>query len=259
MILNRVESTSNIQYNYKIDPGGSSQQTTKNSNTTETDLIVGELSMVKTVDKAYATIGDTLTYTTVVTNTGNILVTDINFTDTIPAGATFVGGSVTIDGTPHPEYDPVTGFALSDLIIAGSTTVTCQVQVASLPDPNILTNISHNSFEYLVVVPITDNSDSNSVITTINITNLSVVKTASASQVTHGDPLIYTITITNIGNIDAEEIQFQDIVPTELTFTTGSVTVNTTPQPTYDPTIGFNLGTLSPSGTITVTFNTTVN
>lgn len=254
-----IENTSNLQYQYKIDPGGSSQPGTKNSNTTQTDLITGELSMVKTVDKAYATIGDTLTYTTVVTNTGNILVTNINFTDAIPTGATFVPGSVTIGGTSEPTFDPTTGFALSDLIIGASTTVVFQVEVTALPTPNTLSNISHTTFEYLVVIPITGSSDSNSATTTVNVTNLSVVKTASASQVTHGDTLEYTITITNTGNIDAEQIQFQDIVPSSLTFTPGSVTVNTVSQPTYNPTTGFTLGTLTPSGVTTVTFSTTVN
>lgn len=259
MILDTISNTSNIGYEYKIDPGGSSQTASKDSNTTESDLVIGELSMVKSVDKAYATIGDILTYTIVTTNVGNVLASNINFTDIVPTGASFVTGSVTVDTVSQPTYNPTTGFALSDLILLAATTVTFQAEVTSLPDPNTISNTAGTTFEYIVLGIEQGSSTSNSITTTVNVTNLSVVKTASANKVSHGDPLSFTIVITNTGNINAEEIEFQDIVDPALTFDTGSVTVNTVSQPTYNPTTGFNLGILAPTNIITITFNTTVN
>lgn len=53
--------------------------------------------------KEFAVKGDILTYTSTVTNTGSIPVTDVMFTDDIPAGTTFVDGSVYIDGVNFPN------------------------------------------------------------------------------------------------------------------------------------------------------------
>lgn len=57
MILDRTEKTSNIQYQYKIDPGGS-------------------LLMVKTANKDYATIEDVL-HTITIININNINIEQI--------------------------------------------------------------------------------------------------------------------------------------------------------------------------------------
>ncbi len=87
------------------------------------------MTVVKSVDKAYAVKGDTLHYTTVITNTGTLLKSDLVFTDPIPAGTTFTAGSVTIDGVAYPAYNPQTGFALPDLAVGQSVTVEFDVTV----------------------------------------------------------------------------------------------------------------------------------
>ena len=87
------------------------------------------MSNVKSVDKAFAVKGDVLTYTSVITNTGSIPVTDVIFKDEIPAGTTFVNGSVTINGVSFPAYDPQTGFFAANLTPQASVTVTFKVQV----------------------------------------------------------------------------------------------------------------------------------
>ena len=88
-----------------------------------------QLTNVKSVDKAFAVKGDILTYTSVIKNTGTVPVTDVVFRDPIPAGTTFVNGSVDIDGVNYPSYDPQTGFFAANLTPQASVTVTFQVQV----------------------------------------------------------------------------------------------------------------------------------
>lgn len=258
MILN-IENQSGIEYEYKIDPNGSALPGSENSNVTSTELVIGELSMVKSVDKNYATIGDILTYTTVITNSGTILATDIVFKDILPAGVTFVTGSVVVNGTPQPTYDPNTGFNIGTLSILGTRTITFQAEVTSLPSPNTVINQSTATFNYVVIIVIPGSSSSNTVTTIINVNNLSVVKSANVDAVESGNTLTYTSVITNDGNINATDVIFTDLVPAELTFVSGSVTVDSVSQPTYDPNIGFNLGTITPGSTVTVTFETTVN
>ncbi len=257
--MDTIENQSSIEYDYKINPTGDAITTDLESNITVTDLAIGELNMIKSVDKTYATIGDILTYTIVLNNNGNVLLTDIVFKDIVPTGATFVSGSVIVDGTSQPTYNPNTGFNVGSLLILGSRTITFQVEVTSLPDPNTIINTSSATYNYLVIIPIGGSSTSNSVTTTINVNNLEIVKSASPSTVTKGDTLTYTTVITNNGNIDATDIMFTDIVPSELTFVPESVTIDGTPYSSYDPNDGFSLGTLSPGDSITVVFETTVN
>lgn len=100
-----------------------------NSNPVAVFIIARQMTNVKSVDKAFAVKGDVLTYTSVITNTGSVPVTDVTFKDGIPAGTTFVNGSVTIDGVSYPAYNPQTGFFAANLTPQASVTVIFQVQV----------------------------------------------------------------------------------------------------------------------------------
>lgn len=100
-----------------------------NSNPVAVFIIARDLTVVKSVDKEFTVKGDILTYTSTVTNTGSIPVTDVMFTDDIPAGMTFVDGSVYIDGVNFPSYNPQTGFFAANLTPQTSVTVTFQVQI----------------------------------------------------------------------------------------------------------------------------------
>ena len=100
-----------------------------NSNPVAVFIIVRQMTNIKSVDKAFAVKGDILTYTSVITNTGSIPVTDVIFKDEIPVGTTFVNGSVTVNGVSFPAYNPQTGFFAANLTPQASVTVTFQVQV----------------------------------------------------------------------------------------------------------------------------------
>lgn len=83
----------------------------------------------KSADKAYATKGEILHYTSTITNTGTLNKIDLVFSDQIPAGTSFVAGSVKIDGVSYPAYDPASGFPLDDLAAGESTVVEFDARV----------------------------------------------------------------------------------------------------------------------------------
>lgn len=100
-----------------------------NSNPVAVFIIVRRITNIKSVDKAFAVKGDILTYTSVITNTGSVPVTDVIFKDEIPAGTTFINGSVEINGVSYPAYNPQTGFFAANLTPQANVTVAFQVQV----------------------------------------------------------------------------------------------------------------------------------
>ena len=123
-----ITNQSNIAFNYVL-PDGQTIADELDSNIVTTEVLVTSVTNVKSVDKAYAVQGDTLHYTSVITNTGSVLMTDLVFTDAIPAGTTFVAGSVEVDGVSYPAYNPQTGFDLPDLAAGVAVTVEFDVTV----------------------------------------------------------------------------------------------------------------------------------
>ena len=116
--------------NYSVDdPVRGVTPFEENTNTVGLAVVSNRISVVKSVDKTFAVKGDTLHYTSVVTNTGSLDKTELFFTDAIPAGTSFTAGSVKIDGTAYPGYNPQTGFSLPDLAPGEETKVEFDVTV----------------------------------------------------------------------------------------------------------------------------------
>lgn len=88
-VINNIENYSTITYN----------STPINSNTVNTILLL-DPTILKTVDKLTAVIGETLTYTIVITNLALSAITDLPFADTIPDGAEYITDSFTLNGSP---------------------------------------------------------------------------------------------------------------------------------------------------------------
>lgn len=73
-----------------------------------------------------------------------------------------------------------------------------------------------------------------------------------------GDEILYTIVVRNNGDAAATGVHVYDIVPTNTTLVSGSITSRSTQQEDMNP-IDLLVGTLNPGASATVTFRTTVN
>ena len=124
MAKNNWQTTVNSENADYANNGGSSS-----SYRFKFDFGRNSMSVVKSVDKAYASKGDVLTYKSTVTNNGTLQQTNLVFRDAVPAGTTFVTDSVLIDGVPKPGFNPTTGFPVEDLAPSGSVTVTFKAMV----------------------------------------------------------------------------------------------------------------------------------
>ncbi|WP_423748464.1 DUF6923 family protein, partial [Bacillus cereus] len=213
--------------------------------------LINLLTVTKSVDQTVASIGSTLTYTMVVTNdSGVITANNVVFTDPIPTGTTFVPGSVTVNAVPTAG-DPSTGIPLGDIPPLGSVTITFQVIIGAAPPSDII-NIAG------VTADNSEPATSNQVVTTVNQASLVTVKTVSQNFADIGDILTYNVTLVNTGNISADNINFTDPIPNGTTFVPNSVSVNGAPLPGANPALGFNIGSIPPSGFTTVSFQVTV-
>ncbi|WP_083681674.1 DUF11 domain-containing protein [Paenibacillus sp. FSL A5-0031] len=231
------------------------------SNTIVTPIYQPILALGKSADTANATVGDTVTYSLTITNTGNIAVQASVF-DTIPTGAAFVPNSVLINGVPQPGANPATGVPVGTVSPGASVSIliSLQVTVDALPSPQLLVNQATANFSY--VPPdgrvLTGTILSNVLSIPVSSPNVSVVKSASSIDAVVGDTITYTITVSNNGIESVNNVILIDPTPAGTTFTTGSVTVDGSPRPTANPNNGITIGTIAAGGSSTVTFNVLV-
>lgn len=75
-------------------------------NTLSIPVTTPNVSVTKTANVTDTSLGETITYTSVITNNGLSTLQNIVFTDASPAGTSFVAGSFTIEGVVRPNANP---------------------------------------------------------------------------------------------------------------------------------------------------------
>lgn len=119
-LINNIENIASIEYDGQ----------TINSLPAATLLLLPPL-IVKTVDKAVARVGDELTYTIVITNLNLQEITNLPFSDEIPAGTEYIEDSLTLNGV-EVEGNLVAGvltYTIPTIEEVGIASLTFQVTV----------------------------------------------------------------------------------------------------------------------------------
>ncbi|MGX5588850.1 DUF7507 domain-containing protein [Bacillus cereus] len=258
---NPISNTSTIEYEYTV-PNRPPITETIISSAALTEINHANLNSNKAVDLAFATVGDTLTYTITLNQTGNVAVNDVIIQDIIPQGTTFIENSVIVNGETLPGVNPVSGIPIGTITIGGDAIVSFQVTVTSIPTPNELNNNAITTFNYIVSpnnVPVTNTTITNTVTTTVQNDNVIAIKSVDVTNALPAQTLTYTITITNSGNVTIEDLLAIDTVPIDTTFVAGSVTINGINQPNENPENGITLGNLAPNEFVIITFQVTIS
>ena len=107
--MNPISNIARIDYTFIADPTAPIISRTITSNPAFTQISDANVLSLKAVNAQQATIGDILTYTITLENTGNIQATNLTFSDTIPEGTTFVDNSFTLNGTAILDANPNAG------------------------------------------------------------------------------------------------------------------------------------------------------
>ncbi|WP_341347039.1 hypothetical protein [Paenibacillus sp. FSL H3-0469] len=235
-------------------PDGRTVNGTAASNTLTIPVRLPNVALVKSASFPDVAVGDTLQYTSVVTNNGIVAVTNVVLSDPIPAGSTLVPGSVVVAGTARPAADPASGISVGTIAPGTSVTVTFQVSVNSVPGSGQLANQSSASYSSGSFNAITQ---SNTTLTPVYQPVIGITKSASPGSATVGGNALYTLQVQNTGNL-AATVTLTDTIPAGSAFVAGSVTVNGVVRPSDSPVSGIPLGSVAPGAALTVTFLTTV-
>lgn len=215
-----------------------------------------DLKLLKTADTSHAKIGDTITYTVIVKNTGTVKANPVMFKDPLSSCLQYVPNTFKVDGVAQAS-PPTTATNIGPIDPGASKIITFDANVTCIPYPcTDLVNTSETGYSYIDCNGKTKQvtSNSNTVVIPVDEVSLSVVKTVNKTTATVGDTLSYTIVVKNEGTITLSDIVFNDTINT--TFVADSFKINNSLQPGVNPTTtDINLGSLDPDEFITLGFD----
>ncbi len=192
----QLQNYASISSTY-ILPDGRTFNGTISSNTNQISVSSPNVLVTKSSIATDAVVGDTITYQVSITNSGIANISNVVLSDPIPAGSSFVSGSVIVDGTTYPAANPASGISLGTLAPGASFLVTFNIIVNVLPNPASLSNQASVSFTSGVF---SGTSNSNTLVIPVYQPIVVILKSANTSNATVGDTITYSLNVTNTGN-----------------------------------------------------------
>lgn len=231
------------------------------------------LQINKTGSPNPLTAGHPLTYTIVVTNSGPAAAQNVVIHDVLPTGVIFngawhmemlggMGGNVVVSSKR------LTG-TIDTLYVGGRITITAQTLVDTNTSGSSIVNTASVSSTTNLVSGSHTASVTTNVITaptptpTPNVADLHISKSSSTSAVAAGQPLTYTIVVTNAGPSTAQNVLIKDVLPSGVQFNgPSSIHAQNGINPNLllaSNTLTGTVGTLNVGGVVTITGHTLVS
>jgi uncharacterized repeat protein (TIGR01451 family)/gliding motility-associated-like protein len=205
-------------------------------------VTVADLSVTKDAVNDPGIAGEELVYMVTVTNHGPSDAQNIEVVDHLPAQMAYISHEGT--GVYDPSDHSLTW--ILDMLAAGESH-TFYVTVMISPDTPHDSNVV-NTAE--VSSDTDDNDESNNIVThpmrIQAVADLAVTKVADVDTLVAGETIVYTITVTNNGPSDAQNVRLTDNLPSGLTFVSADFTVGSFAYPVWD------IGTLPLGETVTL-------
>nr|WP_286146495.1 hypothetical protein [Ileibacterium valens] len=185
---------------------------------------------------------DTVTYKLIITNDSDATAKDVTLTDRIPEGLQLIADSISDQGS---QKDGLITWKLGDIAAKESRSVTFKVKVPSVSEKSSWTNVAKVSYpnnpdnpkdpedptkpggpdkedpsnEVTIEVPV---DKPNVILRKTQIRNQGKATTSKLS-VKDGDIITYVLTAYSKGNVAAENVRIEDVIPEGLTYVEGSI------------------------------------
>ncbi len=217
-----------------------------NNNASATTSQLVDLVVTKSVDDQTANVGEDVTFTIGVTNSGPDIANGVVIRDLLPAGLTYVSNTPDA-GT---SYNSTTGDWTVGTLAAGlSATLTLEATVVGA-------SASTNTAAVLAADEPQSSTANDSATATVTPPHaeLGITKSAASQRPNVGDPDSFTLTVTNYGPDDATGVTVADLLPAGLDYVS-----HLAGQGGYDDSTGiWSIGNLANGASVTLTIDVDV-
>jgi uncharacterized repeat protein (TIGR01451 family) len=249
---NTAEVTSSNQFDPDSTPGNNVAAEDDQASITITPA-TADLSLSKTVDDAAPNVGDRVTYTLTVNNSGPDGTSNVMVRDSLPSGVTFESAAPSLG-----SYDPSSRvWTIPSLPANGSATLEIRVVVDTPGDKTNSAEIIASSQVDPDSTPdnnIASEDDQASAVLSPELVDLALTKSLSNPAPNIGEVVTYTLGLTNEGPSTATGVAVTDRLPAGLTFDSATQTAGT-----YNPSTGvWSVGSVAVGATPTLTINAIV-
>jgi uncharacterized repeat protein (TIGR01451 family) len=212
-----------------------------------TPVALADLALTKTVTPSTGSMGDTFTFTVVLTNSGPNTATGVVVTDLLPSGLNYITSTATQGSYTTTaklwtvgtltNNTTVTLTLVTTATAIGTYTNTAEVYASNARDADSTPNNGSSS----------EDDQGSATVTVIQGADVQVTKSDTPDPVTPGGTVTYTIVVTNAGPASAANVNVTDTLPSGVTFITATMPFSSTTPPAWF------LGTLTVNATRTLT------
>lgn len=253
--MSKINNQSSLTSKYVL-PDQSHHNYEVQSNVSSTENMTISFKKERTTAKNFAQPQDEIEQTLKLTNDSEYAISNISIIEKISSGASFVAGSVKIDGVPFETYDITKSFGINKLEPNESSTITFTIKIDDGPTTDTITSYSQIAY----IVNDLENFDESTDAIQISLKKPDVVieKSANKNYVVKNDTIVFTNKITNKGDIPVQNVVFKDVLPSEVEFVAGSVLIDQEENLDANPLEGINLKDLQPGDSTEVKFSVLV-
>ena len=188
-----------------------------------------DLLLEKTVDKATPNVGTNVVFTVTVTNQGPSEARDVEVTDVLPAGYSYVSHVASVGTYASATGEWVIGTLARDAV--ATLAITAKVE-ASGPYTNTAT-VSATTAD-----PNPGNNSASASTTPVAQADLLLEKTVDKATPNVGTNVVFTVTVTNQGPSEARDVEVTDVLPAGYSYVSHVASVGTYASATGEWVIG---------------------
>ncbi len=186
---------------------------------TDTVTVLGEqnpsIEIIKTADKTNLVVGETITYTFKVTNTGNVTLKKVKVTDQLPRLSAISPAEVT-NLAPGDSKTFTATYKVEQTDVDNGEVKNQATATGNDPNDNPVTDISDNN------TPGTDEDgkdkdnngngkdDDPTIVKGTQNPSIEIIKTADKTNLIVGETITYTFKVTNTGNVTLKKVKVTD-------------------------------------------------